>query len=291
MFNPFSWFGHHDEGSFVNVPILDNFYQTSSFFPMPVVLMTTIAENGQTNVAPYSLCFPHVISGKHAMMLIARGSSNTAQNILRTGLAAINFIPDDKEYLKCCVELGFPGETTEEKMKHSIFHLLSSQRDNKIDGIIYPEILEEAVQVFECSWDSSHPYMVNELEYHFLLTVDKIVMKEKWKKALADGGSFPSLPVDYGYRDNMHFWFSPFKDPYPVDIPKDKKQDVNTVHYQAERIDPEVKWDIEASEKLVRVPPVFLKKVLTQIVEEAKKRGISLVTADLLDEIRAKQKR
>lgn len=74
---------------------------------MPVVLMSTFSESGQTNIAPYSLRFPHVISGKHAMMLIARGSSNTAQNILRTGLAAINFIPDDKEYLKCCVELDF----------------------------------------------------------------------------------------------------------------------------------------------------------------------------------------
>ena len=29
---------------FVNVRILDNFYQTSSFFPMPVVLVSTVAE-------------------------------------------------------------------------------------------------------------------------------------------------------------------------------------------------------------------------------------------------------
>jgi hypothetical protein len=82
------------------------------------------------------------------------------------------------------VELGFPGESTEEKMKHSIFKLLPSQRTEKTEGLHYPEIVEEAVQVFECTWDSSHPYKVNELEYHFLLTIDKIVMKEKWKKAL-----------------------------------------------------------------------------------------------------------
>jgi hypothetical protein len=75
---------------FEDVSILDNFYQTSSFFPMPVVLVGTLAENGQTNLGPYSLCFPHVVSGQHAMMLIARGTSNTAANIRRTGRATIN---------------------------------------------------------------------------------------------------------------------------------------------------------------------------------------------------------
>ena len=38
---------------FEDVRILDNFYQTSSFFPMPVVLVGTLAENGQTNLGPY----------------------------------------------------------------------------------------------------------------------------------------------------------------------------------------------------------------------------------------------
>lgn len=108
---------------------------------------------------------------------------------------------------------------------------------------------------------------------------------------MEEGGSFPPLPVDYGYRDNMHFWFSPFEEPYSVDIPKNKKQDVNTVHYQAERIDPDVKWDVKASEKLTRVPRVFLKKVLTQIVEIAKERGLNYITPEFLDEIRAKQKK
>ena len=56
---------------FVDVRILDNFYQTSSFFPMPVVLVSTVAETGQTNLGPYSLCFPYIIAGEHAMILIS----------------------------------------------------------------------------------------------------------------------------------------------------------------------------------------------------------------------------
>ena len=59
---------------FSPVTMLDNFYQASSFFPMPVVLVSTVAETGQVNLGPYSLCFPHVVTGKgrHAMMLVAR---------------------------------------------------------------------------------------------------------------------------------------------------------------------------------------------------------------------------
>ncbi|MFX0103752.1 MAG: hypothetical protein ACFFCS_29590 [Candidatus Hodarchaeota archaeon] len=52
------------ESEFRSVQILNNFYQTSSFFPMPVVLMSTISESGKTNIGPYSLCFPYEVSGK-----------------------------------------------------------------------------------------------------------------------------------------------------------------------------------------------------------------------------------
>ena len=38
---------------FRNVRILDNFYLTSSFFPMPVVFVCTIAETSQMNLRPY----------------------------------------------------------------------------------------------------------------------------------------------------------------------------------------------------------------------------------------------
>lgn len=86
---------------FEQIKILDNFYQTSSFFPMPVVLVSTLADTGQTSLGPYSLCFPHLIAGmdKYAMMLICREDSNTAMNIKRTGVCAINFIPDDKKFM------------------------------------------------------------------------------------------------------------------------------------------------------------------------------------------------
>ena len=112
---------------FEEVKILDNFYQTSSFFPMPVVLVETYRV-GHTNLGPYSLCFPHIVASRHSMMLIARDTSNTARFIQERKHCALNFIPHTRRFMKNCVTLGFPGETTEEKMKNSIFTLEPSRR-------------------------------------------------------------------------------------------------------------------------------------------------------------------
>ena len=39
---------------FKNIRMVDNFYQTSSFFPMPTTLIATLDEKGQTNLGAYS---------------------------------------------------------------------------------------------------------------------------------------------------------------------------------------------------------------------------------------------
>ena len=111
--------------SFKDLRIVDNFYQTSSFFPMPTTLVGTTDEHGKTNLGAYSLCFPYYIAGKqyYAMILECRNSSNTAQNILRGSKISLNFIPDNRKYFREAVRLGFPGETTAEKMKNCLFTL------------------------------------------------------------------------------------------------------------------------------------------------------------------------
>ena len=83
---------------FKDLRIVDNFYQTSSFFPMPTTEIGTLSESGLTNLGSYSLCFPYYIAGNdyYAMILCCRNSSNTAKNILRTGKCTINFITDKR---------------------------------------------------------------------------------------------------------------------------------------------------------------------------------------------------
>ena len=44
--------------SFENLRIVDNFYQTSLFFPMPTVVISTLCEDGSTTLGPYSLVQP-----------------------------------------------------------------------------------------------------------------------------------------------------------------------------------------------------------------------------------------
>ncbi len=278
---------------FVNVRILDNFYQTSSFFPMPVVLVSTVAETGQTNLGPYSLCFPYIVTGEHSMLLITREDSNTSLNIQRTGVCAINFIPDNRKYTRNCVMLGYPGETTEEKMKNSIFTLLPSSRnaEERQPGVRYPEIVQEAIQVFECTWDQRYPlkHAPGSPESRFVLRVDKIVMKKRWRDCLFKGKGFPRLPIDYGFRDNAHFWFTKGTRPYRVTIPEEKGVTADAVKFAVERFDPDIKWQEEACAKLAKVPRIFLTRVIAGCVEAAREQGITEITPEFLDTVRDKR--
>lgn len=296
--------------NFKDLRIVDNFYQTSSFFPMPVVLASTVSESGQTNIGSYSLCFPYYIAGKdyYAMILEVRNSSNTAQNILRTGKVALNFITDDKKYFKEAVRLGFPGDTTEQKMKDCIFTLSDSTL-----GDDRPQIVQEAFQVFECTWDSSledayldkpgqlegyePPYrnfngITSKFGAHFILKIDKIWIKEEYYDSIVGGvtrNNYPRVPVDFGYRDSTNFWCSRFKKPYPEKI-QAKEGDINSVKYAASRIDPDVKFADEACAKLTKIPRVFLKAALTQMVEIAKKEGITYIDEKALAIINDKRR-
>lgn len=138
--------------SFKDLRIVDNFYQTSAFFPMPTLLISTLDEEGNTTMGAYSLCFPYYIAGKdyYAMILECRNSSNTAQNILRTGKCAINFLEDAPKDFASIVKLGFPGETSKEKMAKCKFELEAGQAEG-----VRPLVVKKAFQVFECTWDDS----------------------------------------------------------------------------------------------------------------------------------------
>ncbi len=300
--------------SFKDLRIVDNFYQTSSFFPMPTVLVGTVSENGQTNLGAYSLCFPYYIAGKerYAMLLECRNSSNTAQNILRGSKVSLNFITDDRKYFREAVRLGFPGDTTEEKMKDCIFTLEKGLADGE-----RPLVVKEAYQVFECTWDDKledaykdkagclegyePPYrnfngITSKFGAHFILKIDKILMKEKYYNSIVNGvkaKNFPPVPVDYGYRDSTNFWCSSFKKPFPEKI-RVKEGDVNSVKYAAKRIDPEVTFTDEACAKLTKIPRIFLKAALTQMVEIAKEENVSVIdeaALQIINDKRRKEKR
>lgn len=90
---------------------------------MPTILVSTVDDDGNTTLGAYSLCFPYYIAGKdyYAMILECRNSSNTAQNLLKRGKCALNFLEDSHADFKQTVKLGFPGQTSKEKMKNVNF--------------------------------------------------------------------------------------------------------------------------------------------------------------------------
>ena len=287
--------------SFKNLRIVDNFYQTSSFFPMPTILIGTLDEKGNTSFGAYSLCFPYYIAGKdyYAMVLECRNSSNTCKGILRTGKCSLNFLPHDKKYFKETVRLGFPGDTPEEKMKDCIFTLEEGLMKEENPNEIYPKVIAEAFQVFECEWvkeldnaqddkildEYNGPYhdfngITSKFGAHFILKINKILMKEKYHDTIVNGvtkNGFPNVPVDYGYRDSKNFWCSKFKKPFSEPIPN-KEVDIESVKYAANRADDVVKFSDEACKMMVKIPRVFLSMVLKGCVEWAKENNCTLIT-------------
>ncbi len=297
--------------SFKDLRIVDNFYQTSAFFPMPVVLAGTVSPDGRTNLGSYSLCFPYYVAGKnyYAMILESRNSSNTAQNILRGSKVSLNFVTDERRYFREAVRLGFPGISTDEKMKSCIFTLEKGLAEGE-----RPLVVKEAYQVFECTWDSEPedakfdkagaidgyepPYhnfngITSKFGAHFILKIDKILMKEKYYASIIEGvnaKNFPKVPIDYGYRDSAYFWCSRFRKPFKEKV-QAKEGDLGSVIYAAKRIDPEITFTNEACARLTKIPRIFLKTALTQIADIAKADGIKIIDESALEIINEKRRK
>ena len=308
--------------SFENLRIVDNFYQTSLFFPMPTVVISTLCEDGTTNLGPYSLVQPYYVAGKdyYAMLLCCRNSSNTAQNILRNGKCAISFINDDPKNFHEAVKLSWPGDKPSDKMPKCNFRLEKSMIEEENPADVRPQVLTDAIQVIECTWvrelDGADKDLPGQLEgyegpyhdfngitskfgAHFILKVDKILMKKKYSDAIINGVTakdFPSLPVDYGYRDSKNFWFHKgvnFFNRMKVELLQPRQASLASVRYAADRADDKVKFTDDALETILGVPRVFLSLVLKGCVDWAKEHGVEVITAaemKIINDKRAKEK-
>ena len=303
--------------SFENLRIVDNFYQTSLYFPMPTVVISTLCEDGMTNLGPYSLVQPYYVAGKdyYAMLLQCRNSSNTAQNILRTGKCAINFIDDSPATFKEAVKLSWPGDTPQEKMPKCNFPLETSQIEEET-GEKRPKVVSSAIQVIECTWmrdldgaaadkagelnGYEPPYhdfngITSKFGAHFILRIDRILMKKQYSDAIIRGVTakdFPPLPVDYGYRDSKNFWFHR-KRRLRAELLPVREDSLDSVRYAADRADDKVKFTDDALKTILNVPRVFLPLVLRGCVDWAKENGVELITAEhmqIINDKRSKEK-
>ena len=303
--------------SFENLRIVDNFYQTSLFFPMPTVVISTLCDDGTTNLGPYSLIQPYYVAGKdyYAMLLCCRNSSNTAQNILKNGKCTLNFIDDNPRTFKEAVKLSWPGDKPEDKMPKCNFKLEKSLLEEET-GEKRPMVLTDAIEAVECTWvrelEGAEKFLPGELNgyeppyndfngitskfgAHFILKIDKILMKKKYADAIVRGvkaSDFPALPVDYGYRDSKNFWFHK-KTRMRAELLQVRQASLESVRYAADRADDKVRFTDDALMTILGVPRVFLSVVLKGCVDWAKENNVDLITAEhmkIINDKRAKEK-
>ena len=314
--------------SFKDLRIVDNFYQTSSYIPMPTVMISSVAEDGSTSVGSYSLVFPYYIAkgkvengerGYYALILCARSSSNTAQHLLKGRKhVAINYMPEGRGYHKKIVAQGWAGDTPEEKMKNFGFTLEDGLCAADEDGA-RPKVVKEAYQVFECTWmdelenatedigrelvDGAYPGpyrnfngITTEFGAHFVLRIDKILMKPKFYDNIINGVKgrrWPNVLICHGYRDSKNFWFARTPRPVIPEILPLRQATLSSVRFAADRTDPDVYFTDDALEKMLNVPRVFLPTALKGCVAWAKENGVTEITAkemDIINDKRAQEK-
>ena len=120
-------------------------------------------------------------------------------------------------------------------------------------------------------------------------------MKKKYTEAIINGvkaKDFPSLPVDYGYRDSKNFWFHR-KTKMRAELLQMRQASLESVRYAADRVDDTIKFTDEALMTILGVPRVFLSVVLKGCVSWAKENNVTLITAEhmaIINDKRSKEK-
>ena len=302
---------------FKEIAIRDNFYQSSSFYPMPLTLIGTLNEDGSiTSYGAYSLIFPYYIAGKeyYAMLLECRNSSNTAKGILRHGKCTINFLPYSKKNFANHVDMGFPGDTPEEKLKNLKFTPIDSFSQKEDPKNKYPKIIDEALQVFECTWikeldnaqndkieeEYEGPYhnfngITSKYGAHFILKIDHILLKERYYNSIethVERNNFCPLPTNWGYRDSAYFWCSGFTKPDKIGIP-DREVDLSSIKYAIDRVNnpKNITFTEDALKTMVKIPRPFLKLVIQGCIKWAEEHNVSLIGTEEMKRINEDRKK
>jgi flavin reductase (DIM6/NTAB) family NADH-FMN oxidoreductase RutF len=285
------WVHHHPR---------DNFYQSTSFFPMPFAMITTVNKEGVTSIGPHSLTFPFDLIEQPSWMLISRAGSNTVENLRNGSKAAIHFVEFKKSWLKPIVKLGYPGLEAEEKMKDQPFKMVKSPSPEYADDPTFPLIMDDALEVFECEADGKFRYEPQRetdpigCEAFWCLTIKNILMKESFDKVLQEQKVFPSIPISYGFRHNdagdRRFFFTSHNKPFPVPTPTPEGLEWQPIYYAANKMDPDVRFTEDAVKQLVDIPKPFIKMALNGIVKEAKAQGVDFVDEDFVAAFNAKRK-
>jgi flavin reductase (DIM6/NTAB) family NADH-FMN oxidoreductase RutF len=254
-----------------------------------------VHETGETGIGPHALLYPFSITKPYSMMLISRNNSGTANNIRRNRKCALNYIPYDRERLQGIADMGYPGMPLADKMKANPYTLIDSPSPERAADPDCPQIISEAFQVFECTWDDSFNLhsksdaLGDPYDGHFNLLVDHLYVKEKYVPGIKKGKVFPNMPIFQGFRANRGFWFSKHQKPFSVPLPEVKGLEYQDVFYRGNRIDPNVRFTLDACKKLTGIPQTFMEDALKGIIARAIEEGVAEIDEAFVAKINAER--
>ena len=162
-----------------------------------------------------------------------------------------------------------------------------------------PLLLKDAFQVWECSLDGSFQYTpkretpAENVERFLCLRIESILLRENFADMLETENDFPSMAISYGFRHHTgerRFFFAEHKEPFAVPVPTDIGPPHQSIHYEANRIDPAVQFTEDAVMPLTAIPRPFLRMALKQIVRRAKEENVTLVERDFIDKLESERR-
>ena len=266
----------------VESPMHNNWYQSSSYFLSSFALITSVSEDGVTSIGPYQLSFPFGVIERREVIVISRRGSNTSTNLKRVKKCAMNWVEYDKSKVKNIVDLGYPGQEPVEKMEDCPYDLEETPTEAFRDDPDRPKVIKDAFQVFECELNDNPDdfyYKGTEHTEYLLLILNNIYLRERWRNNLdlGDDMKIPNMPISFGFRNANQFWFAKHKKPFWLPTPEGKGAAHDAVMYIGNRIDPEINFTENACKQLTGVPKVFVKTVLKGIIKEAKQEGVTVI--------------
>ena len=266
----------------VESPMHNNWYQSSSYFLSSFALITSVSEDGVTSIGPYQLSFPFGVIERREVIVISRRGSNTSTNLKRVKKCAMNWVEYDRSKVKNIVDLGYPGQEPVEKMEDRPYELEETPTEAFRDDPDRPKVIKDAFQVFECELNDNPDdfyYKGTEHTEYLLLKLNNIYLRERWRNNLdlGDDMKIPNMPISFGFRNANQFWFAKHKKPFWLPTPEGKGAAHDAVMYIGNRIDPEINFTENACKQLTGVPKVFVKTVLKGIIKEAKQEGVTVI--------------
>ena len=127
---------------------------------------------------------------------------------------------------------------------------------------------------------------------HFILIIDKILIKEKYEKSILEKATrrnYAPIPTNWGYRDSANFWCSKFNKPYSLPIPK-RNADLESLRYAALRLNTNVKFTDDALMVISGAPRAFLKLILKGCAEWAERKGYTVISEKEMTEMNEERK-